>query len=57
MKFNLYHYGYLYGDKDMLNAPDSHVVNTSEERRDVFSYFFFYSEAAGNDFSSGTRTT
>ena len=49
MKFNLSHYGYLYGDKDMfLNALDSHVVNDREEGRGACSYFVFYSEAAGN---------
>ena len=25
MKFNISNYGYAYGDKDMLNAPDSHA--------------------------------
>ena len=50
MKFNVSNYGYVYGDKDMLNAPDSRVVNTSEERRGACSYFVFYSVAAGNDF-------
>ena len=39
----------MYDDKDMLNAPDSHVVNDSEERRGACSYFVFYSEAAGNN--------
>ena len=52
MKFNLCvsHYGYMYGDKDMLNAPDSHAVNDCEERRCACSYFVFYSEPAGDDF-------
>ena len=53
MKFNLSHYGYLYGDKDMLHAPDSHVVNDREERRGACSYFVFHSEPAGDEFSSG----
>ena len=56
MKFNISNYGYVYGDKDMLNASDSHVVNTSEERRGACSYFVFYSEAAGDVFSSDART-
>ena len=50
MKFNMSKYGYVYSDKDMFNAPDPHVVNTSEERRGACSYFVFYSVAAGNDF-------
>ena len=50
MKFNLSHYGYMYGCKDIINAPDSHVVNVSEERCGVCSYFVFYSEADGNIF-------
>ena len=41
----------MYDDKDMLNAPDSHVVNDSEERRGSCSYFVFCSEAAGSVFS------
>ena len=57
MKFNLAHFGYLFGDKDMfLNALDSHVVNDREEERGACSYFVFYSEAAGDVFSSGART-
>ena len=50
MKFNLSHYGCLYGDKDMIHAPDSHVVNGHEERRGACSYFVFYSKPAGNGF-------
>ena len=51
MKFNLSHYGYLYGDNDMLHAPNSRVVNDREERRGACSYFVFYSEPGGKDFS------
>ena len=49
MKFSLSRYEYMYGDKDMLHAPDSRVVNDREERRGACSYFVFYSKPAGSD--------